>query len=225
MKTIVYNQEGKEVGNALLPKEIFDVPMDSDLVWQVATSYLDNKRQAIAHTKNRAEVSGGGKKPWRQKGTGRARHGSIRSPLWPHGGVVFGPRNDKIYKKKIPQKMKRKALFMVLSAKVKDSSLIILDKINIENFKTREVQKIFNNLKDNIKNFQGKSVLIVLPKHDKKFFLAARNLPKVGTIEARNLNCLDLLSYKNVIMLKDSLKQLSSKKINNKEKEELDIKK
>jgi len=118
--------KGKSAINvADLPKEIFDVPMNPNLVHQILTSQLANRRQNIAHTKTRGEVSGGGIKPWRQKGTGRARHGSIRSPLWIGGGTTFGPRNDKILSKTIPQKMKQKALFMVLSAKAKDGYIII----------------------------------------------------------------------------------------------------
>ena len=110
MKTEVYNQQGKKVGQTILPKEIFEVPMNADLVHQVFISHTANQRQNSAHTKNRGEVRGGGRKPWRQKGTGRARHGSIRSPLWKGGGVTFGPRNEKNWKKDIPKKMKRKAL-------------------------------------------------------------------------------------------------------------------
>lgn len=212
MKIKVYDQEGKETGSALLPKEIFEVPMNPDLVWQVATFYLGNKRQSIAHTKNRAEVSGGGRKPWRQKGTGRARHGSVRSPLWHHGGVVFGPRKDKIYKKTIPYKMKKKATLMVLSAKAKSNLLIVLDKIKIENPKTKEFQKILNNLKNKIKEFNGKNALILLPEYNKEIFLAARNLPKISVTEIRNLNCLDLLSYKYLIMPKECLKRFITSK-------------
>ena len=129
MKVSVYNQEGKEVGKVLLPKEIFEVKVNPDLVHQVVVCQMANRRQPIAHTKDRGEVRGGGRKPWSQKGTGRARHGSIRSPLWIGGGVTFGPRKEKIFKKKIPKKMRRKALFMVLSGKAKENLLLVLDKL------------------------------------------------------------------------------------------------
>jgi large subunit ribosomal protein L4 len=116
-KVSLYNQKGEVVGETLLPKEIFDIKMSPDLVHQVVIAQMGNRRKIIADTKNRSEVSGGGKKPWRQKGTGRARHGSTRSPLWRHGGITFGPTTEVSFKKEIPNKMKRKALFMVISEK------------------------------------------------------------------------------------------------------------
>ena len=125
VKIDVYNQEGKVVGDATLPKGIFEVKLNTDLVHQIAVSLSANNRQISAHTKNRGEVSGGGKKPWRQKGTGRARHGSIRSPLWKGGGVTHGPRVERVFEKDIPKKMRRKALFMVLSQKAKDKQQMV----------------------------------------------------------------------------------------------------
>src|SRR3989344_1586405 len=119
MKTAVYTKDGKEAGEITLPKEIFDVKMNADLVHQGFISQTGNARQVSAHTKNRSGVRGGGRKPWRQKGPGRARHGSTRSPIWKGGGVSGGPRNDKNYMKAVPTKMRRKALFMVLSEKAK----------------------------------------------------------------------------------------------------------
>ena len=201
MKITVYNQEGKAVSEALLPKEIFEVPFNSDLVSQVVNVQKNNRRQVIAHTKDRSEVRGGGKKPWKQKGTGRARHGSTRSPIWKGGGVAFGPRKQRIFKREIPLKMKRKALFMVLSAKAKESFLIVLDKIEIENIKTKTFFNILKKLP-----CKGKNCLISFPKLDKKMVLSARNLPKVKTVETRNLNALDLLSFKYLILPKESVK-------------------
>ncbi|MDI6882992.1 MAG: 50S ribosomal protein L4 [Patescibacteria group bacterium] len=205
-----YNQNGEEIGKTKLPKEIFDVPLNSDLVHQVVVSQLANRRQKIAHTKDRGEVKGGGRKPWRQKGTGRARHGSIRSPLWKGGGVTFGPTKDKVFKKKIPKKMKRKALFMALSAKAKDNLLILLDKLKIEKPKTKEIAEILNNLlRKELKNKRTKeqiSALIALPEYDKKIILASRNIPKIETTEARELNALDVLSFKYLLMPKESIK-------------------
>ena len=128
MKIDIYNQKGEVTGSTTLPKEIFGVEFNADLVHQIAVSLSANKRQVSAHTKNRAEVRGGGKKPWRQKGTGRARVGSIRSPLWKGGGVTFGPRTDRKFEVEIPKKMRRKALFMVLSQKAKNNTLVVLDK-------------------------------------------------------------------------------------------------
>ena len=201
MKISVYNQKGEEVGTALLPKEIFGVEVNPDLVHQVVVSQMASRRQRIAHTKERGEVRGGGRKPWVQKGTGRARAGSIRSPLWKGGGVTFGPRKEKVFKKKIPKKMKRKALLMVLSGKAKNNFLVLLDKLKIEKPKTKQISEILNKLPS-----KQKSTLIVLPEVNRNLILAARNLPKVETIETRNLNTLDLLSFKYLIMPKDSIK-------------------
>ena len=203
MKYIVYNQEGKETGTTLLPKEIFDVKMNPDLLHQVASSQMANRRQVIAHTKDRSEVRGGGRKPWRQKGTGRARHGSIRSPLWKGGGVTFGPTKERVFKKKINKKMKKQALFMVLSAKAKNNSLLILD-MDFKQIpaKTKQMAEIFKKLP-----LKG-SVLIALPKKDANFIKVTNNIPQVETIEARSLNALDLLSFKHLILPKESIKVL-----------------
>lgn len=210
MKTDIYNQKGEKIEEMDLPKKIFDVPMNSDLVHQVAVSQMSNQRQVLAHTKDRSAVKGGGKKPWRQKGTGRARHGSIRSPLWKGGGVTFGPTNQRNFKKAIPKKMKRKALLMVLSAKAKNN-FFILDKIVLEKTKTKIMADIMKNfLKEN-----NKSCLIVLPKNEKDIIRAANNIPKIKTIEARNLNCLDLLSFKSLLMPKEAIKVIEETFIKN----------
>jgi len=201
MKYTVYNQEGKEVGTTLLPKEIFDVKISPDLVHQVVVSQMANRRKVIAHTKTRAEVRGGGRKPWRQKGTGRARVGSIRSPLWKGGGVIFGPRKERVFKKEIPKKMKRLALFMVLSGKIKNNLLILLDKLKIEKPKTKEMTEIFKKIP-----CKNESSLIALPELNKNLILAARNIPDIETIQAKDLNALDLLSFKYLIMPKEAIK-------------------
>lgn len=199
MKVDVYDQQGKVVGTTLLPKEVFGVSINLDLVHQVVVSQMANRRQVVAHTKDRSEVRGGGKKPWRQKGTGRARHGSRRSPLWKGGGVTFGPTRARVFKKKINKKMKRKALLMALSAKAKNNLLLILDKLSLTEVKTKLMAKILKKLP-----IKG-SFLIVLPKLDKDIVRAARNLAKVKTIEAKNLNALDSLSSKYLIILKESI--------------------
>ena len=139
MKYPLYNQKGEETGTVLLPKNIFEVKINNDLIHQVALSQSANRRQVIAHTKDRSEVSGGGRKPWRQKGTGRARHGSIRSPIWRGGGIAFGPTKDRVFSKRIPKKMKRKALLMVLSAKASENLIIVLDKKEIKKPKTKDM--------------------------------------------------------------------------------------
>ena len=201
MKISVYNQEGKEVGQTLLPKEIFGLKSNFDLIWQVAISQMANRRKIIAHTKDRSEVSGGGRKPWRQKGTGRARHGSIRSPLWAGEGVTFGPRKERFFKKKINKKMKRKSLFMVLSAKAKENLLLIVDSLAIEKPKTKIIVNILEKLP-----VKKSSCLIALPKKEDKIIRAGKNVPKVEVKEARNLNVLDLLSFKYLIIPKEAIK-------------------
>jgi len=201
MKYDVLDQSGKKIGESLLPKEIFEVKLNPDLVHQVVVSQMANRRKVIAHTKDRSEVRGGGKKPWRQKGTGRARHGSIRSPLWKGGGVTFGPTKERVFKKEIPKKMKRLALFMILSAKAKNNFLTLLDKLKLETAKTREISSILKKLPS-----KGGKSLIALPENDKKIILAARNLLNVKTIQAKDLNALDLLSFKYLIMPKETLK-------------------
>jgi len=202
MKTQVYNQQGKKTGEMVLPKEIFQVPLNADLVHQVLISHTANKRQVSAHTKDRSEVRGGGRKPWRQKGTGRARHGSIRSPLWKGGGVTGGPRNDKVYEKDIPKKMRKKALFMVLSQKAKDNLLVVLDKLEMEKPKTKQMAQIIKKLPC------GSGSRLVLIHDGKNIFLAARNIVKTGVSEARNLNIVDLLNYKYVLVSKDGIKEI-----------------
>jgi len=203
MKVDVYNQKGEVSGSVNLPKEIFDVKFNADLVHQIVVSLASNSRQTSAHTKNRAEVRGGGRKPWRQKGTGRARHGSIRSPLWKGGGVTHGPRKERVFEKDIPKKMRRKALFMVLAQKLKDKQLLILDRVETENSKTKEVADFLQKLP-----CKDQSRLVATPDYNKKTFLATRNIKKTAIKEARNLNVLDLLNYKYLLMPKSAIKTL-----------------
>jgi large subunit ribosomal protein L4 len=202
MKAPVYNQEGEKTGEALLPKEVFGQDINPDLIYQVAVSQRANRRQVLAHTKDRSEVRGGGRKPWRQKGTGRARHGSRRSPLWKGGGVTFGPTNRRNFKKRIPKRMKKKALLMVLSAKAKENLILILEKLEVKGAKTRFMKEILKKLPLN------GSCLIVLPKADKKIVRASSNIPGLGAEEIRNLNALDLLSFKCLILPKEGIKIL-----------------
>jgi large subunit ribosomal protein L4 len=205
MKIDVYNQNGEVAGSATLPKEIFDVEFNADLVHQIAVSLSANKRQISAHSRTRSEVSGGGKKPWRQKGTGRSRHGSIRSPLWKGGGVTHGPRKDRIFEVEVPKKMRRKALFMVLSQKVRDKQLIVVNKFEIEKGKTKEIASLLAKLP-----CTGQSTLIAMPNYDKKIFLASRNISKILVEDARNLNVLGLLNSKNLLITEESIKTIEN---------------
>lgn len=206
MKIITYNQKGEEIGKTDLPSEVFDVKFNADLVHQVVISQMANQRRVLAHTKDRSEVKGGGRKPWRQKGTGRARTGSIRSPLWRSGGITFGPTKERKYDKIIPKKIRRKALFMVLSQKAKDKELVLLDEIKVEKAKTKKMIEIIRNTIYKILNINKGSVLIALPKKDKNVILSARNIPKTATIPAKDLNCLDILNYKYLMLPKEAIK-------------------
>jgi len=226
----IYDTDGKEVSSVKLAPEIFNVKMNPNLVYQVAASQMANRRKVIAHTKDRSEVRGGGKKPWRQKGTGRARHGSIRSPLWKGGGVTFGPTKARVFKKEIPKKMRRLAFFMVISAKAQNSLLILLDKLKVDELRssspfanarvieksTQDPQgptgqvktKLTKSMAEILKKLpcRNESCLIALPDMDKNLILAARNLPDVQTVQAKDLNCLDLLSSKYLLMPKEAIK-------------------
>lgn len=206
MKLEVFNKENKKIEELEVPDKIFKVKWQPELVHQALVTFLANLRKPIAHTKDRSEVSGGGRKPWRQKGTGRARHGSIRSPLWIGGGVVFGPRKDKIFSKKINKKMKKIALLSVLSKKIENNDFKVIDNLKIEKIKTKEVVEI-------LKNFftQKPSILFVLEKNNKNFVLAARNLEKVFLTKVDSLNIYDLLTHKKVFFEKGAINELISK--------------
>ncbi|MCK9578643.1 50S ribosomal protein L4 [bacterium] len=199
-KKEVSAENAKKLG---LPEEIFSVPLNADLVHQITVSQMGNRRQSIAHTKDRSEVRGGGIKPWKQKGTGRARHGSSRSPIWVGGGITFGPRSDKIFDRIVPKKMKRKALFMVLSQKLNDNLLVLVDKISMEEPKTKAALEL---LKKN--SITRESCLVVLSDMDRNTILSFANLPKVDTIQAKDLNCLDLLSHKYLIIDKAGIEKM-----------------
>ncbi|MEA3293133.1 MAG: 50S ribosomal protein L4 [Patescibacteria group bacterium] len=203
MKTAVYNQKGEKKGEIELPKEIFGLKLNSNLVHQVVISQMANKRRVIAHTKDRSEVSGGGKKPWRQKGTGRARHGSSRSPIWRGGGVTFGPTNKKVFKKKIPKKMKRTALFQILSSKARDDSLFVLDNIDLGKIKTKSMKEILNKFSS-----KNESSLIALQTLDKNVILSSRNIPRTKTIQTKDINALDLLSFKYLIISEQGIESV-----------------
>lgn len=204
MKTPIYNIEGKEINKIDLPEQIFELPWNSDLVHQVVTAMMTNARQPIAHTKNRGEVRGGGKKPWKQKGTGRARHGSRRSPIWIGGGVTFGPRNEKDYSRKINKKMKAKALATILSKKLKDNEIIFVDSLNLSEPKSKEAKNRINSLAtvsgfEKLATKRKNTALITLAKKDKNVEKSFANFSNFLTEEIRNINPIDLMNYKYVV--------------------------
>ncbi len=201
----VYNQKGEKSGKLDISKSIFSLEPNMDLIHQVYVAQQANSRMAIAHTKTRGEVRGGGKKPWKQKGTGRARHGSIRSPIWKGGGVTFGPRSDRNFSKDINKKQRQKALFMVLSSKVNDNEMVVIDKISFGGVKTKEASNFLDIVSKNILKKERKvKTLIILPKKDQDISLSLRNIPSVKVGYADSLNIGDLLNYKYLIVLKDS---------------------
>ena len=208
MNVKVYNQQGEETGTVELPDSVFGLSWNADLVHQVVTSYAANVRQGIAHTKGRGEVRGGGKKPWRQKGTGRARHGSIRSPIWRGGGVTHGPNSEKNYKKKINKKMAKKALYTTLSAKAREGQIIVMDSLDFPEPKTKFAAELFNNIGriDSLKAVKkGNGVLVALPDRNKTARRAIQNLPFAALDEARNLNAYEVLQYKYLMFPKKAI--------------------
>ncbi len=205
MQINLYNQNAESVGKASLPDSVFGVSMNRDLLYQVITAQMANKRQVIAHTKGRGEVRGGGKKPWRQKGTGRARHGSIRSPIWKGGGVTHGPTKERIFKKKINKKMARKALFIALSSKARDKELVVVEDLKLQDWKTKEMASIMNKVSQLFSTKHGSLLLVTDKKLGDTVERVTRNLPKIDVMEAKNLNALDVLGRKNLILLKDSV--------------------
>jgi len=202
LKVKVYNLEGKEIEEMKLDPRVFGLEINPALVHQVAMAQQANARQKLAHTKTKAEVRGGGRKPWQQKGTGRARAGSSRSPLWIGGGVTFGPRKEREFGQKINKKMKQKALFMTLSDKVKENTLVVLEKLELAKIKTKDLVKILNKLP-----VKKGSTLIVLEKKNEIIVKSARNVKNLKTILADSLNVLDILKYKYLLIDKTGIKK------------------
>lgn len=200
MTTDVYNQENKIVGKIDLPENVFNVKWRPALVHQVLVAQLGNARKPLAHVKTRGEVRGGGKKPYAQKHTGQARAGSTRSPLWVHGGITHGPRKDRDFSKKINRKMKRLAIYSVLSRKNHDKELFVLDHLKLEKAKTKEAAKV-------LKNFFNRpaSTLFIAEKGNRNIFLAARNIPKTVITNPDSLNVYDCLNAKYVMLEKGAV--------------------
>ncbi len=204
-KIKVYNLAGKAVSDLELSDAVFGLPANDVLVHQVFVSLMANCRQVLADTKTRGERAGSGIKPWKQKGTGRARIGSVRSPLWRKGGVTFGPTSDRNFKKKINKKMNIKAILTVLSGKVKDKELTVVEKIDLKENKTKEIAKALKNL-----DIKGR-ILLGFSEAEREFMLSSRNLPKVKNIFVGQLNVLDLMQNKNLIVSKESIEYLEKK--------------
>jgi large subunit ribosomal protein L4 len=207
METKVYNQKGEDAGKIKLPESIFGLSWNADLVHQVMVSLASNKRASTAAVKTRGMVRGGGRKPWKQKGTGRARHGSSRSPIWVGGGRTHGPTPEKNYKKKINRKMMAKALFTILSKKFKTGSILFVDKLAFTDVKTAKAAEIKSAL-SKVSGFdklartgKGNYAMIALPEKTDKVWKSFRNIPSVYMEDIKNINPLEVLSYKYLIMV------------------------
>ena len=200
-KIDVYDIEGKKVNDVELNEDIFGIIPNEELVHSVIVNYLANQRQGTQSTKTRAEVSGGGRKPWRQKGTGRARQGSIRAPHWVGGGIALGPK-PRSYSYKLNKKEKRLAIKSCLSSKVIENELTVVDKIELKEIKTKEVAKMLNNLK-----LAGKT-LILLPEKNEVIQKSARNIEGVKTSLVNTINVYDLLKYDSLVLTEDAIKKI-----------------
>lgn len=219
MDAVIYDAVGSKAGTITLPENIFGLKWNADLVHQVVVSMQANARQLVAHTKDRSEVRGGGKKPWQQKGTGRARHGSSRSPLWRHGGVTHGPRNEKVYERKINRKMREKALLVTLSRKYKDGEIIFVDALDMATPSARIGKAMLTGLsKAGFSALMAKranGALIALPRANRAIAKSFSNFGNIETTEIRNINPVALLKSKYLIVVEPSaaLETLSKKKV------------
>ncbi len=241
IKLDIYNKKAEKAGSLEVSDEVFAIEMNEALVHQAVITQMANERQVLAHTKGRAEVRGGGRKPWRQKGTGRARAGSNRSPIWIGGGITFGPTKERNFSKKLNKKMKQKALLIALSDRVKNDSIIVLDNLDTEEFKTKVFDDILKNIEKNILKIETnisassaqkesvekkedskkdekkkrvkvkkykRSFLIINDKKDEKTKYSVRNLAGVKFININNINIVEILKYKNLIVTKAVIEKL-----------------
>ena len=200
MKADLYNKDGQIVGSVDLNDEIFGITPNEAVVHQSVVAYLANQRQGTQSAKTRSEVSGGGKKPWRQKGTGRARAGTSRSPLWYHGGVIFAPK-PRDYSQSMNKKMRRLAMKSVLSAKVQDKELFVIDALTFDEPKTKEMVKVLDNLK-------LAKTLVVTADSDRNVFKSVNNIATAKCTTVGELNVYDMLKYDNLLVTKDSVDKI-----------------
>ncbi|MDO9463326.1 MAG: 50S ribosomal protein L4 [Deltaproteobacteria bacterium] len=196
----VYNMQKEKVSEITLNDDVFSVPVREDVLHEVVTMQLAKRRAGTASTKSRSEVSGGGCKPWRQKGTGRARSGSNTSPVWRRGGAVFGPK-PRDYSYKVPRKVRKLALRMALSAKLRDSQMLIVDDFTLDEIKTKKIVQTMN-------NFGVKNVLIVINERQKNLEKSARNIPYVDVLPYTDINVHDILIHNNLILHRDCIPKI-----------------
>ncbi|HOM03662.1 MAG TPA: 50S ribosomal protein L4 [Acetivibrio sp.] len=200
-KVDVYDINGKVVGDINLSDDIFGIEVNKNAIHQVVVNQLANKRQGTQSTKTKSEVSGGGRKPWRQKGTGRARHGSIRSAQWVKGGIVLGPK-PRSYRYTLPKKVRRLALKSALSSKVNENELLVLDSLNFDQIKTKQMANVLKNLNVN------ETAVLVLAEKNKNVELSARNIPGLKTLFVNTINVYDIVKYNKFIITKDAVSKV-----------------
>ncbi|RKD34115.1 50S ribosomal protein L4 [Thermohalobacter berrensis] len=200
-KVALYNVSGEQMGEIELSEEVFGAEINEHVLHEAVKNHLANRRQGTQSAKTRAEVRGGGRKPWRQKGTGRARHGSIRSPIWKGGGVVFAPK-PRDYGYKLPKKVRRLAMKSALSSKVANNEMVVLDELKMERPKTKDMVNILKNLNSK------KKALIVMSQKDENVIKSARNIPGVMTTLVNSLNVYDILNYDTFIITKDAVSKV-----------------
>jgi len=209
MKISVYNSIGDKTKDLEISQRIFGVKPKMDVIHQVVVAQQANARQVLADTKDKSEVRGGGKKPWRQKGTGRARHGSSRSPIWRGGGVTFGPTNDRNFTKGVNKKQKQLAMAMCLSDKVLNNSFLVLDKLELASGKTNDLKTLITNIKSKVADAKSsKKFLLILDNNDALIFRAVKNLDKVDAIMSDSLNCVDILNHDAVLTSEKAVNQI-----------------
>lgn len=204
LKTKIYNLEAKEKGELELNEKVFGVKINAPVVQQVVEAHLANRRKTIAHTKQIGEVRGGGKKPWKQKGTGRARQGSIRSPQWKGGSVTFGPTKDRNFAKKVNQKMKQKALFMIISDKFNEKKLTVLEDLNLTSRKTKDLISSISKF-----NLNDKKILIGIDKTNENMIKASKNLVNIKIMPVASFNVYSLLKFDNLFLTKKAVEKIS----------------
>lgn len=210
MNTKVYSQKAEPLHDLDLSEKVFGVTVNQDLIHQALLAQQGNERQNLADTKDRSEVSGGGKKPWKQKGTGRARAGSSRSPIWIGGGVTFGPTSDRNFSKKINKKMRQKALAMVLSNKVANNALVVVDNLDLAEFKTKNFETVLKAIETKILKDERRDVLVMSDVKNEKLKYSARNLTGVTVINLENINIVDLLKSRYLVATEAAIKNLET---------------
>ncbi len=210
METKVYNLKNEEIGKVELPKSVFGVTWKPELIKQVVMAQMANLRRPWAHAKGRGEVRGGGKKPWKQKGTGRSRHGSIRSPIWKGGGKSHGPTKERDYSQKVNKKMKRSALFSVLSRKFKDGEIKIIKDFTFDKQKTKLASAALTTLVGNGKKIRRYDTLVISAPETKGLERVFRNLQKAKVLDSRALNVYDILNYKHILVEEKAVESIST---------------